>query len=116
MYDAATKPQGYEIELIPEEVNPGGMFSTLHEWLDERISANAAFGFFRPYDRDRRGVAPERWHLSHAPVADRYLRRLTVDVLRVTVEQADMVLKDGVLDHLDEIFERFVININRPLA
>ncbi len=111
VYDAAAKPDGYEIELIPEEVNAGGMIGPLHEWLDERIVAGGSFGFFRPYDEDRQGVAPERWHLSYAPVAVGYLERLTTDVLRVAVERADMHLKETVLRQLDEIYERFVTNV-----
>jgi LAS superfamily LD-carboxypeptidase LdcB len=113
VYDAAARPDGYEIELIPDEVNPGGMFGPLHEWLDERMATATAFGFFRPYDRDRGGVAPERWHLSHAPTAAPLLEQLTVDELREAVAAANMPLQDVVLAHLDEVFERFVININR---
>jgi oligoendopeptidase F len=86
------------------------MFAPLHEWLDRRIADGAAFGFFRPYDRDRQGVAPERWHLSYAPIASTCLRLLTVDLLRETVEPADLALKDVVVDHLAEIYRRFVIN------
>jgi len=116
VYDAAATPEGYEIELIPDEVNPGGMFGPLHAWLDERIVAGTAFGFFRPYDRDRGGVAPERWHLSFRPVADRHLEQLTTSVLRETVAQSDLLLKDVVLRRLDAIYERFVTNINRATA
>jgi hypothetical protein len=90
------------------------MFGPLHEWLDRRILASEAQGFFRPYDRDRGGVAPERWHLSCAPVARTFEERLTLDVLRETVREADLRLKDAVLTQLDEIYERFVINIGRP--
>lgn len=118
VFDQAARPEGYEIELVPEEVETGGMFAPLHEWLDERIAANAAFGFFRPYDVDRGGVAPERWHLSCAPVAEAYERQLTIEVLRETIHGAGMELEDVVLQNLDEIYERFVINTNtnRPLA
>ena len=112
VYDAAATPEGHEIELIPDEVNAGGMFGPLHEWLDERIATERSFGFFRPYDEDRQGVAPERWHLSYVPVAVACLEQLTTDVLRAVVEQADIVLKDTVLLRLDEIYERFVINVN----
>ena len=115
VYDAAAKPEGYEIELIPEEVNSGGVFGPLHDWLDQRIAADAACGFFRPYDRDRNGVAPERWHLSCAPVADLYAHALTADVIRETVRNADIELKEAVLLNLDEIYERFVINVGRPV-
>ena len=112
VYDSAAMPDGYQVELIPAEVNRGGMFAPLHEWLDGRIANRTAFGFFRPYDRDRSGVAPERWHLSYAPLASSYLQQISPDVLRVAVENADMLLKDEVLKHLDEIYARFVTNIN----
>ena len=112
VYDAAAKPEDYEIELIPDEVNAGGMFAPLHEWLDERMESRDSFGFFRPYDRDRGGVAPERWHMSYAPVAGDYLRQLTRGVLTGTVAQAKMRLQETVLQYIDDIYERFVININ----
>lgn len=112
VYDAAATPPGYEVELIPAEVDPGGMFGPLHAWLDGQIAAGAARGFFRPYDRDRGGVAPERWHLSHAPVAARYAQALTVDLLRETIRVADLRLRETVLAHLDEIVDRFVANVN----
>jgi LAS superfamily LD-carboxypeptidase LdcB len=116
VYDRATTPPGYEVELIPAEVNPGGMHGALHEWLDARIAERSAFGFFRPYDIDRGGVAPERWHLSHAPVSSIFERMLTPEVLRDTIQQADMRLKDVVLEHLPAIFPRFVTNTNPARA
>ncbi len=116
VYDAAAQPDGYEIELIPEEVNPGGMFGPLHEWLDQRIAAGFSYGFFRPYDQDRNGVAPERWHLSYVPVAAGYMEQLTTGTLRDTIQATDMALGDVVLEHLDEIYQRFVININSEAA
>jgi LAS superfamily LD-carboxypeptidase LdcB len=115
VYDERSRPEGYEIELIPEEVDAGGMFGPLHEWLDQRIAADSAFGFFRPYDEDRRGVAPERWHLSHAPTAARLGLQHTPELLRETIRVADIELKEAVLQNLDEIYARFVININRSV-
>jgi LAS superfamily LD-carboxypeptidase LdcB len=112
--DAAAIPPGYEIELIPQEVDPGGMFGPLHDWLDDRMEDGAAFGFFRPYDEDRGGVAPERWHLSHGPVAHRFEERLSPAILGEVLSTAKMELKTVVLDHLDEIYERFVVNTGRP--
>lgn len=109
--DRAAKPAGYEIQQVPEEVEAGGMFGPLHQWLDRRIAAGAAFDFFRPYDADRGGVAPERWHLSYGPVAATYLRLLTPDLLKEMVERADLRLKDVVIENLAEIYRRFVINI-----
>lgn len=114
VFDAAAKPDGYEIELIPAEVNSGGMFGPLHDWLDERITADAAFGFFRPYEFDQGGVAPERWHLSYSPVASRYEKLLTTDVVEEAIQRVTIKLKDVILGNLDEIYERFVKNICRP--
>ena len=116
IYDRAAKPEGYEVELIPDEFEPGGMFGPLHDWLDSRIADGAAFGFFRPYDLDRHGVAPERWHVSFAPLSSVYARMLTPELLQDTIEQADMRLKDVVLDHLQGIFDRFVTNTNPAFA
>jgi LAS superfamily LD-carboxypeptidase LdcB len=112
VYDRAAKPEDYQVDLIPAEVDPGGMFAPLHAWLDERIASGTAYGFFRPYDIDRNGVAPERWHLSYSPVSLVYARLLTPTLLEETIENADMRLKHVVLADLDSIFERFVMNTN----
>ncbi|HJU73565.1 MAG TPA: M15 family metallopeptidase, partial [Gemmatimonadaceae bacterium] len=114
IYDMAAKPEGYEVELMPNEVDAGGMFAPLHEWLDRRMAERDAYGFFRPYDVDRGGIAPERWHISHASVAAICEGMLTRDLLRETIARADMRLKEVVLAHLDLIYDRFVTNINRP--
>ena len=113
VYDGAACPEGYEVQLVPAECEGDGYFAPMHRWLDERIARGAAFGFFRPYDRDRGGVAPERWHLSHAPTAATFAGALTVDLLHEVIGGADLRLKDVVLDHLTEIHERFVTNVNR---
>jgi hypothetical protein len=61
-------------------------------------------------------VAPERWHLSHAPVASGFARLLTAELLRETLEKADLMLKDVVLAHLPQIMDRFVTNTNPRAA
>jgi LAS superfamily LD-carboxypeptidase LdcB len=112
VYDAAARPAGYEIELIPSEYDAEGMFSPFSRWLDARIANGTSFGFFRPYDRDRNGVAPERWHLSFGPLATECVRMLTPELLRETIQSADLMLEDVVLANLDEIVLRFVLNTN----
>ena len=116
VYGENARPSGYEIELTPEGVDAGGMFAPLHEWLDQRLAAGAGHGFFRPYDQDRQGVAPERWHLSHTPVAATCEEGLTIDILRASLSSSDLKLKGTVLDHLEDIYRRFVINTNRNLS
>lgn len=112
VYDERARPKDYEIDLLPEEVEAGGMFAPLHEWLDERIATGTSHGFFRPYDADRHGVAPERWHLSHAPVATRCTDALTIDILRSALSASNIELGKTVLESLDDIYERFVMNTN----
>ena len=49
-------------------------------------------------------------------VAASFVSELTLDVLRDTVRDAEMRLRDVVLDHLEEIFQRFVVNTGSPPA
>lgn len=112
VYDAAARPEGYEVELVPSEYEGEGMFAPFGRWMDVQIADRSSFGFFRPYDRDRDGIAPERWHLSHGPLATAFASALTIEVLRDTVLAADMLLKDAVLSNLEEIMDRFVKNTN----
>ena len=112
VFDATARPDGYEIELVPAEYEGNGMFASFSAWLDERIANRTSFGFFRPYDRDRAGIAPERWHLSYGPLAAEFARMLSIELLRDTVVSADMLLKDVVLTNLEELVDRFVTNTN----
>ena len=112
VFDARARPTGYVIELIPNEYDGEGMFSSFSRWLDERIANGTSFGFFRPYDRDRNGVAPERWHVSYGPLARDFEQMLSVDLLERTIAAADLMKKDVVLSNLDEIMDRFVKNTN----
>jgi hypothetical protein len=64
--------------------------------------------FYRPYAQDRGGIAPEPWHLSYSPLAKTFAQQLTVQLLRQQLEQTDLELKQTVLAHLDEIYQRFI--------
>jgi LAS superfamily LD-carboxypeptidase LdcB len=81
VYDAAAVAPDYRVQLSPQEVAVGGVFDPLHCWLDERMAAGASHGFYRPYDKDRGGVAPERWHLSYAPLSTACAAQFRSDML-----------------------------------
>ena len=81
VYDAAALPADYTVQLSPQEVAAGGIFDPLHCWLDERMAAGTSRGFYRPYARDSGGVAPERWHLSYAPLSVGCAAQLSDDLL-----------------------------------
>ncbi|MCZ6831047.1 MAG: M15 family metallopeptidase [Gammaproteobacteria bacterium] len=108
VFDAAVVPVDYQVQLSPAEVAPDGIFAGLHAWLDVRIAADQAFGFERPYGVDGGGVAPERWHLSYAPLARDYLSNLTVAVLVAALRDSGLELLGPVLEHLPEIHRRYV--------
>jgi LAS superfamily LD-carboxypeptidase LdcB len=108
VYDRAAVAAGYQVQLTPAEVADGGPFGTLHRWLDERIARDDCFGFFRPYPLDRGGIAPERWHLSYAPLAARFQRQLTPARLLRALDAPSLLLRGCVHRHWDEIFRRFV--------
>lgn len=112
VFDAAAVGEDYVVQLAPQEVAPGGVFDALHSWLDERMASGQSCGFFRPYAIDRGGVAPERWHLSYAPIAQRLGDALSAAVLRecwqaLPAEQA-LLFQEQVEDELEALFERYI--------
>lgn len=109
--DRAAMPEGYRVQLLPEETEPGGIFHPLHCWLDANI---ARFGFFRPYRTARGGVQPEAWHLSFAPVAVPALAALTPELIGSAVRESDMLGKASVLERLDDLHRRYIVNIDPP--
>jgi LAS superfamily LD-carboxypeptidase LdcB len=109
VYDAAAMPEGYQLQLTPAEVADDGMFGGLHCWLDEQIAAGTAAGFFRPFAADKGGVAPERWHLSFAPLAQQCARHFTPACLREALETGGLEHSELVLSELPAIYERYVV-------
>lgn len=108
VYDRAAVDQSYAVQLTPDEVVDDGPFGAFHRWLDARIEGGEAFGFFRPYAADRGGVAPERWHLSYAPMAAYYQRQLTDSRLLAALDSPALALRDCVQANWPEIFARYI--------
>ena len=109
--DAAAVPEGFRPQLTPAEFAPGGCFERLTGWLDSNMGR---FGFFRPYATDRGGVRPEPWHLSYAPVSVPALQVLSLDVLREALARAAIPGQQTVLARLPELYERYVLAVDRP--
>ena len=108
IYDRAAVAPDYALQLSAQEVQAGGPFAPLHDWLDRELAAGRGQGFFRPYAIDRGGIAPERWHLSYAPIAAVCQSELSPDHLIALVSEQPLALKDSVLEHFDEIYQRFI--------
>jgi LAS superfamily LD-carboxypeptidase LdcB len=108
IFDAKAMPEGYKIQLSPEEVQGDGLFAPMHDWLDSYIDSGHT-DFYRPYAVDKGGIAPERWHLSYRPLAEIYAKMLNGDVLTNRLKRSNLMLLDEVLEHLDTIFQRYII-------
>lgn len=113
--DAGAMPEGYQVQLTTEECVDNGLFAPMHNWLDEKIACGEAYGFFRPYDCDRGGVAPERWHLSYAPLSFEFEQSLNREKLKHWLmtwpnnnQDRSFLLLDLVLLEFDTLFDRYV--------
>ncbi len=114
VYDAAALPEGYRVQLTPDEVAAEGIFGPLHAWLDEQMAAGEAEGFYRPYAEDRGGVAVERWHLSYAPAAAGCEDCFSEELLAEALAGSRLELGDRVLQELPALFQRYVCGVSAP--
>jgi hypothetical protein len=121
VYDAAAMAPDYRLRLDAAEVADDGIFGPLHSWLDEQIAAGCSYGFYRPYDRDRGGVAPERWHLSFAPLAA--LREQTFSTAKLRAAWAlseargsdgELCLREALEASAEALVERYVTRVAPP--
>lgn len=102
---------GYAPRLEVPEYRRGGPFAALSSWLDGHMRR---FGFYRPYTRRGRGVQPEPWHLSYAPVAQPALRRMTERVLARAIEGAGVEGEAEILARLPGIRRRYLLDVDAP--
>ncbi len=110
IYDAGAVAEDYVVQLTDDEVWGEGPFVAMHNWLDQQMMLGEAGGFYRPYQFDHGGTAPERWHLSYAPLADRYQYDWTPSALFNILSAQPLKLKSTVLDKLDTICQRYVVS------
>ncbi len=111
VYDRAAVPAGYRLALVPDEYAPGGPFAPMTAWLDANMTR---YGFYRPYRTDRGGVAPEPWHLSHAPTARAAAARLTLATLRSALEDAALEGRAALLRQLPRVYARYLRAVDPP--
>lgn len=117
VYDASVGLSVEDIELVPEEYAPGGPFEKLGAWLNQILNEDnnrKNQNFFRPYEVYQGGVQVEPWHLSYDPLALPYLQGFDIEVLRNLIQSSEILLKDVILENLDQIVKRYVFNICQP--
>jgi LAS superfamily LD-carboxypeptidase LdcB len=109
--DRKAMPEGYQVQLVPEEVEGDGLFAPFHDWLDEQLEE---YRFFRPYQTDRGGVSPERWHISYEPLSSRCLKDFSEDLFKKILGNRQIEMRDLALKHLDLLWNRYFQNIDLP--
>ncbi len=114
IYDKAAVSNDYQLQLTPDEYRGDGPFAPMIAWLQDYLRQSAAPAFFFPYIEDNNGVMPEPWHLSYRPVAERYQQQWSLEHLANHLGQCDVLEKDAVLQHLDELYERFILDSINP--
>lgn len=102
---------GTTVELVPEAYRDDGPHAALHHWLSQNMGR---FGFFRPYVRERPGVSPEPWHLSHAPVSVPALSELTTSVLLEAWRSSDIDGVEVLIEKIELLYARYVQDIDDP--
>lgn len=111
IYDKGAVSNDYVLQLSPDEYQHGGPFAKLSQWLDTHLTE---FGFYRPYQHDLGGVAPELWHISHIAQSAQLIRHLSLEVLHDCIKHSELLGKEAVLDHLPALYQRFVTNVSPP--
>jgi LAS superfamily LD-carboxypeptidase LdcB len=107
IYASNLLPEDQKLQLEPWEYQEKGPFHSLSQWL----SLNAhLYGFYRPYDKFRGGVALEPWHLSYWPLAKKYEEQLSSELLNKIISLHEIKGKVAITSQLSEIFTTFVKN------
>jgi len=109
--DGKPMAAGYVPKLEVDEYRGGGPFAALSAWLGANMRR---FGFYRPYTRRGRGVQPEPWHLSYAPVARPALAKMSVRLLAEAIRGADVEGEAEILPRLPAIRERYLLDVDAP--
>ncbi len=92
-------------------IRPQDPFAKLATWLDDNLEK---YGFYRPYLEYKGGVAPEPWHISHIGAAAKMMQYLSVATLQQCIEQSELSGKQAILAELNTLYERYVLNVNKP--
>ena len=109
--DGKAMASGYAPKLELDEYRRGGPFAALSSWLGANMQR---FGFYRPYTRRGRGVQPEPWHLSYAPVAKPALAKMSVRLLAEAIRGSDVEGEAEILARLPAIRERYLLDVDAP--
>lgn len=109
IYAPCLLSENQQLQLEPWEYLPSGPMAKLSDFLSKEAHQ---LGFYFPYDSFRGGVAAEPWHLSYAPLANKYQQAFNIAELTKCLTEANIKGKSEIINNLTEIVEQFVLNIN----
>jgi len=99
---------GASLQLEPWEYEVDGPFYAFSCWLEENLHR---FGFYKPYDKFRGGVAAEPWHISHFELANDMSSHLDIATIADVIAQHDVLGKNTIVHNIDTLYHRFVVNV-----
>lgn len=108
VYDLAAMPQGYSLQLVPEEYAEFGPFHKLGRCFDDWFANKDCHGFFRPYAEDRGGVAVEPWHISHRGVAGVAENTICPEAVQKVLARVEIEGRGAILEQFEQIWQRYV--------
>jgi LAS superfamily LD-carboxypeptidase LdcB len=112
VYDKHTVESGnYKFELVPTEYAEGGPCYLLNCWLEKHAKT---FGFDRPYEVYKGGVAQEPWHYSFKESAERIIENFELDTLCKQLSESEILGKQRVLELLPSLFKQYTLNSGKP--
>jgi len=109
IYDPTLLPAHKNLQLTCSEYQKEGYFFELNQWLTENMGP---LGFYRPYQQDLGGVAPEPWHISYKPVAQQCLQSLNLSVIHDLIMENNVLGKSLICQQLPTIYKQYICNIN----
>lgn len=104
-------PQESKLQLEPWEYEKDGPLYPLFMWLKTHASQ---FDFYFPYDQYRNGVAAEPWHISYAPIAQKYQSQISADLVINTLSKYEISGYTTIRQHIDMILSQYVNNVGAP--
>jgi LAS superfamily LD-carboxypeptidase LdcB len=108
LYAPDLLPPKQQLQLESWEYQAKGYFYELSLWLNENA---AHFGFYKPYDVYRGGVAVEPWHFSYAPLSCLYQQQLTPHLLYQAISHSNIQGKAIILKELTKLYQHYIINV-----
>ncbi len=105
IFSAKAVENNYPVKLLVEEFSKQGPCFELEQWLATNLHK---FQFFRPYQKDLGGIAPEPWHISYQPLASKFSAQLDADKLTSIWKQQPWNGSQWSIDNSVELFKRFV--------